>query len=72
MAKLRTVEERGAGSATGTSHPSGRDEGDGNGSAGFGRREPGTAGTNRDADESGESMNQGHGHPREERNRRGK
>lgn len=26
-----------------------------------------TAGTNRDHDESGESKNQGHGHPREER-----
>jgi hypothetical protein len=26
-----------------------------------------TAGTDRDADESGESRNQGHGHPREER-----
>ena len=26
-----------------------------------------TAGTNRDFDESGESRNQGHGHPREER-----
>ena len=38
---------------------------------GFGSREPGTAGTNRDADESGESKNQGHGHPREERQRRG-
>ena len=27
----------------------------------------GTAGTNRDFDESGESKNEGHGHPREER-----
>lgn len=26
-----------------------------------------TSGTNRDFDESGESVNQGHGHPREER-----
>jgi hypothetical protein len=26
-----------------------------------------TEGTNRDFDESGESVNQGHGHPREER-----
>jgi hypothetical protein len=26
-----------------------------------------TAGTNRDLDESGESKNQGHGHPREQR-----
>jgi hypothetical protein len=30
-------------------------------------REPGTAGTDRDLDRSGESKNQGHGHPREER-----
>lgn len=28
-----------------------------------------TAGTNRDFDETGESQNQGHGHPREERGR---
>lgn len=28
-----------------------------------------TAGTNRDFDDSGESANQGHGHPREERDR---
>lgn len=33
----------------------------------FGTSEPATAGTNRDADRSGESKNQGHGHPREER-----
>lgn len=33
----------------------------------FGAREPGTAGTDRDLDRSGESRNQGHGHPREER-----
>ena len=34
----------------------------------FGASEPATAGTNRDADESGESKNQGHGHtnPRKE------
>lgn len=30
-------------------------------------RSDSTAGTNRDYDESGESKNQGHGHPREER-----
>jgi hypothetical protein len=33
----------------------------------FGTSERGTRGTNRDADASGESMNQGHGHSREER-----
>ena len=52
-------------------HPSGRDAGDKNRGAEFGMHEPGTAGTNRDADERGVSRNQGHGHRREERNRRG-
>jgi hypothetical protein len=33
----------------------------------LGAREPRTAGTDRDLDRSGESRNQGHGHPREER-----
>lgn len=33
----------------------------------FGASEAATRGTNRDADESGTSKNQGHGHPREER-----
>lgn len=33
----------------------------------LGARQPGTAGTDRDLDRSGESRNQGHGHPREER-----
>lgn len=36
-------------------------------SAGQNRDNERTSGTNRDFDESGESMNQGHGHPREER-----
>jgi hypothetical protein len=71
MTKLRKGEQRGAGSSTGVTHPSGGEEGEENHGAGFGTHEPGTAGTNRDADETGESMNQGHGHPREERSRRG-
>ena len=33
----------------------------------FGTTDRATRGTNRDADESGESKNLGHGHPREER-----
>ena len=33
----------------------------------FGARDAATRGTNRDADRSGQSKNQGHGHPREER-----
>jgi hypothetical protein len=32
----------------------------------FGARRPATSGTNHDADTSGESMNQGHGHPRDQ------
>jgi hypothetical protein len=71
MTRLRKGEQRGAGSSSGVSHPSGGDEGEENRGAEFGTSEPGTAGTNRDADETGESMNQGHGHPREERNRGG-
>lgn len=44
-------------------------KGDGadNQGAKFGASELATAGTNHDADPSGESKNQGHGHPREER-----
>lgn len=32
----------------------------------FGAKRPATAGTDRDLDRSGESRNQGHGHPRDE------
>jgi hypothetical protein len=71
MTDLRKGEQRGGGQTGGVSHPRDGDEGENNRGSQFGTREPGTAGTNRDADESGESMNEGHGHPREERNRRG-
>lgn len=42
--------------------------GEGNRGADFGASEPSTAGTDRDADPSGESKNEGHGHtnPRKE------
>ena len=43
----------------------GRSENDTGTTSGKGDR--GTRGTNRDADETGTSKNQGHGHPREER-----
>ncbi|HEV2132176.1 MAG TPA: hypothetical protein VGR27_13770 [Longimicrobiaceae bacterium] len=43
------------------------EEGESNQGAEFGTAEQGTRGTNRDADPSGESKNQAHGHPREER-----
>lgn len=42
-------------------------EGDQNQGAEFGASDRGTRGTNRDADTSGVSHNQGHGHPREQR-----
>jgi len=72
MAKLRKGEQRGGGSSTsGVTHPRRDEGGEENRGAKFGTSEPGTAGTNRDADESGRSMNEGHGHPREERGRRG-
>lgn len=46
-------------------------EGDHNQGAEFGTSDRATRGTNRDADTSGESRNQGHGHPREERGMHG-
>jgi hypothetical protein len=43
------------------------DQDENNRGAEFGTTDRATRGTNRDADESGESKNLGHGHPREER-----
>ena len=43
------------------------DQGPNNEGAEFGTADAGTRGTNRDADDTGTSKNQGHGHPREER-----
>jgi hypothetical protein len=43
------------------------DPGERNEGAEFGASERATRGTDRDLDRSGESKNQGHGHPREER-----
>lgn len=63
--------QRGEGRVGGITHPRKEEEGRNNRGSSFGTREPGTAGTNRDADETGESKNQGHGHPREDRSRRG-
>jgi hypothetical protein len=71
MTDLPKGEQRGGGRTSGVTHPRRSEEGEENRGAKFGTSEPGTAGTNRDADETGESRNQGHGHPREERNRRG-
>ncbi|MDQ3555175.1 MAG: hypothetical protein M3409_00130 [Gemmatimonadota bacterium] len=54
-------------SGSGGSAPK-KGSGEDNQGAEFGASEPATAGTNRDADASGESKNQGHGHtdPRKE------
>lgn len=65
MSDLKTTYQ-GPGNVTTGDTPEGVQGEDNKGSK-FGAREPGTAGTNRDADRSGESKNQGHGHPREER-----
>jgi hypothetical protein len=43
------------------------DPGEENRGAEFGTSERATRGTDRDLDRGGESKNQGHGHPREER-----
>lgn len=71
MADLKRGEQHGEGATGGVGHPRGGEAGEENRGADFGTSERATRGTNRDADESGESKNQGHGHPREERNQRG-
>ena len=65
MSDLKTTHQHPGGVTSGDT-PKGT-QGENNAGAEFGAREPGTAGTDRDADASGESKNQGHGHPREER-----
>jgi hypothetical protein len=65
MADLKRTTQTGGGARTGMT-PEG-EQGEHNQGAEFGASERGTRGTNRDADPSGTSMNQGHGHPREER-----
>lgn len=67
MSDLKTTRQMPGGVPTGRTPPG--EEGEENSGADFGTRRPGTAGTNRDADPSGESKNQKHGHPREERSR---
>lgn len=65
MGDLKTTTQKPGGATTGMT-PRG-DEGEPDRRDEFGAREPGTAGTDRDLDRSGASINQGHGHPREER-----
>jgi hypothetical protein len=65
VSDLKETRQTPAGGKTG--HVPQGDEGADNHGADFGTAERGTRGTNRDADPSGTSANQGHGHPREER-----
>jgi hypothetical protein len=67
MTDLKRGEQHGDGRTGGIDHPKGGDAGENNEGAEFGASERATRGTDRDLDRSGESMNQGHGHPREER-----
>jgi hypothetical protein len=64
MGDLKTTTQRTDGSKSGDT-PNG-EPGSHNTGAEFGTRDPATAGTNRDADRSGESMNEGHSHPRDQ------
>ncbi len=65
MTNPRHETQKGEGFRTGRTpggEEGGRERGDG-----FGASEPATRGTDRDADRTGTSKNQGHGHPREKR-----
>jgi hypothetical protein len=63
---LKKGAQTGTGRSGGTTHPS-SGQGENDTGADFGTSERATRGTNRDADQSGTSINEGHGHPREER-----
>jgi hypothetical protein len=66
MTDLKKGAQRGSGQTGGVSHP--RDgENEENRGAEFGAADRATRGTDRDLDRSGESMNQGHGHPNADR-----
>ena len=65
MTDLKRGEQHGDGKNASIGSGSGNQEH--NRGAEFGTAEEGTRGTDRDLDRSGQSANQGHGHPREER-----
>ncbi|HEX2094671.1 MAG TPA: hypothetical protein VHG28_19860 [Longimicrobiaceae bacterium] len=69
MTDLRRTTQTGSGPFNTGQSPS-QGEGESNEGADFGTSERATRGTDRDADSTGESKNQGHGHPREERGSR--
>jgi hypothetical protein len=66
MSGIKKGAQQGSGRDGGVTHPNSGDSENDRG-ADFGTSERATRGTNRDADETGTSINQGHGHPREER-----
>ncbi len=66
MTDLKRTTQGDTGFQSGRTPPG--EEGEKNQGAQFGAAERGTRGTDRDADRSNRSKNQGHGHPREERN----
>jgi hypothetical protein len=65
MSDLKATHQ-GPGNVTTGNTPRGTD-GENNPGTEFGASDRATRGTDRDLDTSGESRNQGHGHPREER-----
>jgi hypothetical protein len=68
MADLKKTTQTDTGFQTGQTTEEAGMESEKNRGSEFGTSERGARGTDRDADASGESRNQGHGHPREERN----
>ena len=65
MGDLKTTKQTPGGASTGMTREG--EVGRHNEGAEFGASERATRGTDRDLDRSGTSINQGHGHPREER-----
>lgn len=63
MTDLKKGVQRGGGNSEGVAAPQGGDAGENNRGAEFGTADRATRGTNRDADPTGETKNQGHGHP---------
>lgn len=69
MADLKKTTQTAPGVKTGRTLEG--EQGEHNEGAEFGTEERATRGTEQDLDRSGTSKNQGHGHPREERNQPG-
>jgi hypothetical protein len=63
MGDLKKGAQHGSGATGGVGEPQQHEEAEANRGAEFGTSERATRGTDRDADPSGESKNQGHGHP---------